>query len=126
MPVPDGTSTATASGNRIAVSSQDEAAALSRAISERSPSALNDLATRYPSSRGIAPLFNSMPSRTLSALSPRAVAGIAPEVAAQFSPSTRAALPGQRVATSTPRTAPRQNTARQNILGGEGESRGGY
>lgn len=63
------------------------------ALRTQSATDVNRLLTEYPSSRCIAPVLNSMPSSTLSALSTQAVSRINPNVVSRLSPRVRAQLP---------------------------------
>lgn len=112
------------SGSGLAVSSQEEAEVCTRAISERSVAAMNELVIRFPESRCIAPLFNSLPARTLAGLSTQAAAAISPEVYDRLSPQAKAALPVRRVApnTESATTAP----GPRNTLSGGGSGFSGY
>jgi hypothetical protein len=63
------------------------------ALRTQSVNDVNRLLTEYPSSRCIAPVLNSLPSSTLSALSTQAVSRINPNIVPRLSPGVRAQLP---------------------------------
>lgn len=71
----------------------DEARLCQRALDTRRADDVNAFLQQYPQSRCVVPLLNSLPNRTLAALSPRALSRVPPATLRRLDADAQAGLP---------------------------------